>query len=113
MSSENTRDIAKFGNRERDIAGKLLQLAYKAEFLSYGVAIEFNPNSGMVFLVDEDYNVGVLNEDETEVVQFITCSECGYEGTKSDYEFDKENGNTNECCKEFFEEQTDEEETEE
>ena len=98
----NTRDIGEFGYREKEVAGKLLLLEHTADFLTDGVAIEFNTNSGKVFLVDNDLNVGVLNDDETAVVQFITCGDCGYEGTKKDYEFDKKNGNTKDCCKEYF-----------
>lgn len=101
----NTRDISKFGDKEKEIASKLLALEHTADFLTDGVAIEFNMDSGKVFLVDEDYNVGVLNSDKTAVVQFITCSNCGYEGIKENYEFDKGNGNTQDCCKEYFEEE--------
>jgi len=99
----NTRDISKFGYREKEMASKLLALEDTQDFLGDGVTIEFNPNSGFVFLVDENYMVGVLNDDETAVVEFISCGTCDYEGTKSDYEFDKSNNNTQECCKERFE----------
>ena len=98
---ENTRDLSAFGDRERSIAGELLTLLNTQNFLGDGVAVEFNPSSGKVFLVDEDYRVGVIEEGK--VVEFKNCSNCGYEGTDEDYTFDKKNGNTQECCKEYFE----------
>ena len=103
--TNNTQDFSKFGYREIEEASDLLT-AYldknKTERMEdEGIKIEFNPNSGMVFLVDGDYNVGVLKDDK--LVDFLTCSECGYEGTLEDYKSDKKNGNTKKCCKEYFE----------
>lgn len=88
--SDNTRDLSQFGMRELAIAGDLLREYSNGtcDFLSDGVAVEFNPNSGMVFLVDEDFNVGVLKNGA--LVQFFTCVECGTEGTEQDFEGDKE-----------------------
>ena len=55
----NTRDLMNFGYRELSLAGELLTL-FKTEkdnsTLDSNVAIEFNPNSGLVFMVDEDYS---------------------------------------------------------
>lgn len=85
----STQDLSKFGYREKDIAADLLK-AYasgQGEFLSDGVTVEFNPNSGNVFLVDEDYNVGMMNGDKLE--QFFSCSDCGAEGFKGDFEDDE------------------------
>ena len=82
--SNNTQDLSKFGMRELALAGELLT-AYAdhgSDFLTDGVTVEFNPNSGMVFLVDEDYNVGVL--EDAKVVQFYSCPVCGFEGTQAD-----------------------------
>ena len=52
----NTRDLSKFGFIELKEAGRLLT-AYSdnSDILGDGVAIEFNPLSGNVFLVDNDY----------------------------------------------------------
>lgn len=92
----NTKDLSKFGMRELAIAGELL-VAYAeegqgSEFLTDGVSVEFNPNSGMVFLVDGDFNVGVLEDDgsTSRLVQFFSCSECGAEGTAEDFANDLE-----------------------
>lgn len=80
--SDNTRDLMAFGYRELSMAGELLSALKtnkdKTKFLSHGVAVEFNPNSGNVFLVDEDYNVAMMNGDTLE--DFFTCPECGHEG---------------------------------
>ena len=51
----NTQDLSKFGFRELKEAGKLLtKYCDDSSILGEGVAIEFNPNSGNVFLLDED-----------------------------------------------------------
>lgn len=96
--SDNTRDLSKFGYREIDLAADLLKLYSNSppDFLSDGVAVEFNPNSGMVFLVDEDLNVGVIEDDK--LMQFFSCPECGNEGTINDYPFDKYNGYCSKEC---------------
>ena len=101
---DNTRDLAKFGAREIEEARQLMNafaLKNKTQYFgTEGVAVEFNPMSGKVFLVDEDYQVAVVEGED--LVDFITCGECGYEGTLDDYAYDQPNGNANECCKEQF-----------
>jgi len=88
--SENTRDLSKFGMRELAIAGDLLREYSNGtcDFLTDGVTVEFNPNSGVVFLTDEDYNVGVLEDGA--LVQFHYCGDCGWEGTEDDLENETE-----------------------
>ena len=98
---KNTRNLADFGHRERQSASELMGALNtsndKTGMLSnHGVAVEFNPMSAMVFLVDEDFNVAIMEGDE--LVDFISCPNCGNEGTKSDLE-DTEN----DCCKEHLE----------
>ena len=59
----NTQDLMKFGYRELDMAGDLLKAlkdGNDTKFLGDNVAVEFNPNSGNVFLVDGDYNVAMM-----------------------------------------------------
>ena len=90
---KNTKDFSLFGMRELAMAGELL-VAYANEApahswvgedkLEDSVSVEFNPNSGNVFLVDEDSNVAMLNGDNR-LEMFYTCSECGEEGFISDY----------------------------
>jgi hypothetical protein len=86
---DNTRDLMQFGYVELAEAGRLLTTFKthhdKTERLSSNVAVEFNPNSGNVFLVDEDYNVAMMNGHE--LVDFYSCPECGNEGFDGDYEF--------------------------
>ena len=84
MNTVVTADFSQFGIRELMFAERLLK-AYTetgANFLGCGLTINFNTSSGYVFLSDEDYNVGVLDETEKYIVQFYTCLQCGYEGTQ-------------------------------
>ena len=78
--SDNTQDLSDFGYRELGIAAELLSAYRKTppDFLEDGIAIEFNPISGCVFLIDEDYTVGMMNGDDIE--QWFNCPECGTEG---------------------------------
>lgn len=98
---DNTRDFSRFGSRERSMAAELLTALHtdkdKASHLSdNGIAIEFNLNSGMVFLVDEEHNVAVMEGDQ--LVDFLTCPDCGTEGTPSDFA-----GTSPEsCCVEYL-----------
>jgi len=80
MSCENTQDLSEFGNRELETAADLLK-AYSQtspDFLGDNIKVEFNLNSGCVFLIDEEFNVGMMNGDDLE--QWINCPECGTEG---------------------------------
>ena len=99
----NTQNLADFGNVEREEAGILLSTLGTSRdhtqfFGDRGVAVEFNPMSGYVFLVDEDYNVAMMNGDVLE--DFITCPNCGGEGLASDFKEDNED----ECCHEYADE---------
>jgi hypothetical protein len=91
MTSEIvTADLSEFGHIELDEAIKLL-IAYNEgrfkedDFFSNGLTLNFNKNSGYVFLSDEDYNTGLLNNGVIE--QFISCGYCGSEGFKSEVKF--------------------------
>jgi len=79
-----TSDLSKFGFREKEMAAELLTAYCKdcTDFLGDKVSVFMNMNSGYVFLSDEDFNVGVLEDDK--IVQFFSCPECGAEGTLSD-----------------------------
>ena len=114
MNDIVTNDLSKYGFRELSLAGELLK-AYGdngANFLTDGITLNFNTNSGIVFLCDEDMNVGVLenageNEDSimNKVVQFYSCPQCGNEGTQKDglengWDFEKfDDYCTKECVK--------------
>jgi len=99
----NTQDLSLFGNIEREEAALLLTTLNSSNdltkyFGSSGVAVEFNPMSGMVFLVDEDYNAAVMNGHSLE--DFHICPNCGAESVSSDFKED----NTGKCCKEYAKE---------
>ena len=96
----NTQNLADFGNIEIDEAALLLTTLNSSNddtihFGNNGVNLEFNSNSGMVFLVDEDYNVAVMNGHQLE--DFYTCPNCGGEGMQS--EFREQNSDS--CCQEY------------
>lgn len=83
----NTNDLSEFGNRELKESARLLNALCdedknKTEYLSKNVKLEFNPNSGNVFLVDEDYNTAMMNGDKLE--DWFNCPNCGHEGFKQD-----------------------------
>lgn len=98
---KNTQDLSKFGYREIDIAGKLLCVYAKKDdnnkthFFGQVTGVEFNPNSGNVFLVDEDYNIAMMNGDKLE--DFFFCPECGHEGFLEDMDHEG-----NEGCQEYL-----------
>ena len=98
-----TTDLSKYGYKELVEAGELLN-AYAengSEFLGDGLTLNFNMNSGYVFLSDEDYNVGVLEGHK--VVQFFSCPQCGFEATQEDAkaeekDFEAHNGYCSQSC---------------
>ena len=97
----NTQDLSQFGYRELDMAGDLLKL-YKSNKdksrLTGGVNVEFNPDSANVFLVDEYYNVAM--EYDGELVDFVSCPDCGHEDYKPDFIGEYSSN----CCDEYYNE---------
>jgi hypothetical protein len=67
----NTSDFSKFGNTELQEAGEILTLysdnsvtdRVKNVFGHSGVKIEFNTQSGKVFMVDDELTCVMINED--------------------------------------------------
>lgn len=97
---QNTQNLADFGIRERDEAALLLTTLNSPSddtehFGSNGVVVEFNPMSGNVFLVDEDYNVAMMRGNQLE--DFHTCPNCGGEGLQSEFREEC----TDDCCQEY------------
>lgn len=88
---DNTQDLSKFGTRELTMAKDLLE-AYlnnnNTEYLGDGVTIEFNPNSGCVFMVDEDFNVAM--ESDGELLDFFTSPYDGKEGFYEDLKAERD-----------------------
>jgi hypothetical protein len=101
--TENTRDLSKFGLREIGIAAELLtkyadgrsSWASAEDELSRDIAVEFNPNSGEVFLVDEDYRVAMVN-DNRKLENWVNCFNCGAGGFRSELPLDGD-GNCAKC----------------
>ena len=81
MDNIVTSDLSRFGIRELQEASAILaQYALnRPEYLSKGIALNFNMNSGVVFLTDEDYNVAAINPVNQLLEQFISCPNCGNE----------------------------------
>lgn len=75
-----TSDLAAFGQRELAIASKLLKAYGKSrpDFLGKNTMLKFNPDSGHVFLADDDYGMAVL--DGQDLKQWAICCVCGREG---------------------------------
>lgn len=98
MKNIVTNDIKEFGMRERLMARELLATygtkKDKTNFLSDGINVFMNKNSGYVFLSDEEYNVAMMNGDVLE--DFVNCPECGHEDFYSEF---RKHGN--DCCQEY------------
>lgn len=77
-----TENLADFGAREREIAGRTLLAALPDNFGNSGVKLAFNKNSGNVFLVNDDYQVAMLNDDVLGI--FHSTPYSGLEGFLSD-----------------------------
>ena len=100
----NTQDLSKLGYREIDLLADLLKAYSDAKWkskddgLDGGVNWEYNPDSDNLFLVDENYNVAMFNDDG-ELENFLNCGNCGKEGFRSEVDFCDDN-TCKECDKE-------------
>ena len=85
-----TTDLADFGYREIRGAIELLDTWMKhglpEDFYEHRVRVMFNTKSGLVFLTNSDFQVALINGDKLE--EFYTCSKCGREGFKDEFEKD-------------------------
>jgi hypothetical protein len=92
---DNTRYLLHFGRRELAIAGLLLRLFRSPQDrtvrLGEHVTPEFNPDSGMVFLIDDQFNVAVERNGYLE--DWIACPTCLKEDFADSPAF------TSPCCK--------------
>ncbi len=102
MPSVNTRDLSKMGYRElemtRDLLTAYLDRNYAKgndDILTDGVTFEFNPNSGEVFLTDDDYHALLINDDG-KLEAWASCGNCGAENFASQITLD-EDGECEEC----------------
>lgn len=81
MSDMYTENLGDFGSRELAMAGQLLvALSIDAPdgFAVSGVRVAMNRSSGYVFLVNEDYDVAMMNGNRLEM--FYTSPYEGLEG---------------------------------
>ena len=95
-----TTDLSSFGYREQKMAAELLTAYCNdiPDFLGDGVTIMMNSNSGYVFLTDEDYRVGMLEDGK--IIEFVSCGNCGAEGliTDEDLGWNQHEGLCSECA---------------
>lgn len=85
MTNQNeiiTKDLARFGYRERELAEELLK-AWRVQglpddFYNEEVSIFLNTYTGYVFLSNEDCQVAMMNGDTLEM--YYTDFETGEEG---------------------------------
>ena len=86
MNNPYTENLADFGLREirllNDILSAWLSTGLPEPFDNTGVKPALNKNSGYVFLVNDDYQVAMLNGGRLELFHSLPYS--GYEGFLSD-----------------------------
>lgn len=92
-----TSDLSKFGFRERAQVIKILSawenFGLPEGFICDEITINFNRNSGFVFLSNSDYQVALMNGEQLDL--WNTCHYCGYVGFPDDCEL---NIDGCECC---------------
>lgn len=86
MSNYYTENLSEFGFREILILNEILTIWINAglpeSFESTGIRPALNKQSGYVFLVNDDYQVAMMNGSELEI--FHTLPYSGIEGFLSD-----------------------------
>jgi len=86
MTDTYTENLADFGYRELDEAGKLLsgiKNGLPDDFYDQGIKVGFNMNSGYVFLTNDDYQVAMYDDESEKLYSFYTTP---YEGREGSYE---------------------------
>lgn len=108
METAVTADLSRFGYRELALASELLDafITQGASFLGDGITLNFNSRSGYVFLSDDDYRVGLM-DDDNKLREWYFCPECGAEGFDGDdyngavkLEFEENEGYCSMSCRE-------------
>lgn len=92
------QDLSRLGYREIDMLADLLKAYAKngADFLNEGVQWKYNTYSDSLFLVDQDHNVGMINDDTGNFEQWHYCPFCGHEGFAKDFDHKAEDENEGE-----------------
>jgi hypothetical protein len=85
----NSTKLSQLGYREIAMLAELLKVYADngCTFLPGDVEWEYNPESDNVFLVDDDGNVGMLNDDG-KLEQWNLCADCSAEGFASSVPLD-------------------------
>lgn len=100
MENITTTDLGDFGHRERVMAEELLKAwreqGLPEDFSDDKVTLMMNTSSGHVFLVNEDFQVAMMNCDKLE--SFYNCPECGNEGFADDINWNAEKGLCGDCA---------------
>lgn len=99
-----TADFSGFKSRELRKAARLLNLwsfrvltdFAQKNFYNDGITVNFNDNSGYVFLSNSDYQA--LVEEDGKLEMLLYCPNCGNEGTPEEFKLCGD-----ECCKEYLE----------
>lgn len=79
-----TENLADFGTRERHMLAEILALPLPRTFDDSGVKPAFNRNSGYVFLVNENYQCAMLNDDSGKLEIFHSTPYQGNDGFIAD-----------------------------
>ena len=104
LDNMNTQNLSNFGYRELAMASDLLRALAENEWrseddvLGNEIRLEFNPESGCVFLTDEDCRVATLN-DRGELENRLSCGECGQEALPSRVAFSDYHNLCEACAK--------------
>lgn len=79
-----TENLADFGQRERSMLAEILALPLPDNFGDSQVRPAFNRNSGYVFLVNEDYQCAMINDETGDLEILHSTPYEGHEGFISD-----------------------------
>ena len=100
MEEMTTTDLSKFGNREKAMAGELLNIMSEKglpeDFYDDNVTVMMNMSAGNVFLTNSDFQVAMMNDDLLD--SLYSCPECGHEGFLEDME----HGSDDEECQGYL-----------
>lgn len=80
-----TENLADFGARERAMVCELLKHELPSNFADDGVKIGFNTDSGLVFLVNADYQCAMVNPGTEKLEIYHTLPWSTYEGFISEF----------------------------
>lgn len=102
MESTTTTDMARFGNREREMAEELLRAwreqGLPEDFYDDEVVIMCNANSGNVFLTNSNYEAAMMTDDG-KLQTWYNCPQCGCEGFREEIGIENHTGKDKKECR--------------